>query len=140
MAIKKQHEYEIVIPSSLDQIEVVESLAEKAADVMHFNDDEKDSLAIAVTEAVNNAIIHGNKLDKNKKVHIRFAFEGKKIIVTIKDEGQGFDPESLTDPLAPENLLKESGRGIFILKSLMDEVEFSFNSSGTILKMVKSKK
>ncbi|NIR47015.1 ATP-binding protein [candidate division KSB1 bacterium] len=128
------------IPSKLDKIESVEKLAEKAADKIGFNEEEKDSLAIAVTEAVNNAIIHGNKRNAQKKVHIKFTFEEKKLVVTVKDEGKGFNPDNVRDPLAPENLLKESGRGIFILSTLMDEVKFNFNKGGTEIYMTKVKK
>ncbi|MFQ5708397.1 MAG: ATP-binding protein [bacterium] len=140
MSTSETKRFEIVIPSKLDRIESVEKLSERAADVMQFSDDEKDSLAIAVTEAVNNAIIHGNKRDASKKVFINFKFEGKKLIVIVKDEGQGFDPNDLRDPLDPQNLLKESGRGIFILKALMDEVNFEFEKGGTVIKMAKEKK
>jgi len=130
---------ELIIPSSLEQIEAVEKMAEKAADRMKFNEDEKDSLAIAVTEAVNNAILHGNKQNNQKTVTIRFLFEGKKLLVRIKDQGGGFNPEHVGDPLAPENLLKESGRGIFILSSLMDDVKYEFGQDGTEIILTKEK-
>ncbi len=140
MGARKEKALELVIPSSLEQIEAVEKLAEKAADNMKFTEDEKDSLAIAVTEAVNNAILHGNKQDQSKTVTIRFIFEGARLQVRIKDQGKGFNPEKVSDPLAPENLLKESGRGIFILSSLMDEVKYEFYEDGTeiILEKVRS--
>lgn len=137
MAEKKN--IELVIPSSLDQIEIVEKVAEKIADKMNFTEEEKDSLAIAVTEAVNNAILHGNKQDKNKKVTVTFQLEEKRLVVRIKDEGPGFNPEQVSDPLAPENLLKESGRGIFILSSLMDEIKYEFDENGTEIILVKNK-
>ncbi|MFQ5601772.1 MAG: ATP-binding protein [bacterium] len=140
MGGKKSKQLTMTILSRLEEIEQVERLAEKAADKMQFDEEEKDSLAIAVTEAVNNAIIHGNKQNKKKKVHIKFTFQKKKLIVTIKDEGEGFNPEKLSDPLAPENLLKESGRGIFILSTLMDDVKFKFNKDGTEISMFKEKK
>lgn len=135
----EKKEIELVIPSSLDQIEIVEKAAEKIADKMNFTEEEKDSLAIAVTEAVNNAILHGNKQDKNKKVTITFQLEEKRLVVRIKDEGSGFNPEHVSDPLAPENLLKESGRGIFILSSLMDEIKYEFDENGTEIILVKNK-
>ncbi|MFQ5676459.1 MAG: ATP-binding protein, partial [bacterium] len=80
------------------------------------------------------------KQDKNKKVHITFEFEPSKLTVRVRDEGMGFNPEKISDPLAPENLLKESGRGIFILSSLMDDVQFNFNSTGTEICLIKEKK
>lgn len=140
MGGKKLQNLEMKIPSMLEKIESVEQLAEKAANRMNFKEEEKDSLAIAVTEAVNNAIIHGNKEDDSKFVFIKFEFEEDRIIVSIKDQGTGFNPENISDPLAPENLLKESGRGIFILSSLMDEVNFNFAGDGTEIVMVKEKK
>lgn len=140
MPLDKNKTLEMVIPSSLEKIEDVERLAEEAADLMEFDEESKDSLAIAVTEAVNNAIIHGNKRDTNKKVIIRFVFQENRLLVIVKDEGEGFNPDQIGDPLAPENLLKESGRGIFILSSLMDDVQFNFDKDGTELRMVKEKK
>lgn len=140
MGGKKSKSFQMSIPSSLEHIESVEKLAEKAADAMKFSDEEKDSLAIAVTEAVNNAIIHGNKQNKDKTVSIGFVLEGKRLTVSIRDQGKGFDPKKLSDPLAPENLLKESGRGIFILSTLMDDVSFDFKGDGTEVTMIKEKK
>lgn len=140
MAGKTPKDFEIVIPSTLEQIEYVEAQCEKAAGKIKFSEDEKDSLAIAVTEAVNNAIIHGNKKDAKKTVTVKFEFEEKKLTVRIKDQGEGFTPENVSDPLAPENLLKESGRGIFILSSLMDDVQYEFHDDGTEIVLVKEKK
>lgn len=140
MSIKKTKDFEVIIPSRLEEIETVEKMAEKAAEKMNFSEEEKDSLAIAVTEAVNNAIIHGNKKDTKKKVRIKFDLHQHKLIVTVKDEGKGFDPNNLSDPLAPENLLKESGRGIFILTTLMDDVKFNFKKDGTEIQLIKEKR
>ena len=139
MSTAKEKNFELTIPSSLEQIEAVEELAENAADQMGFSEDERDSLAIAVTEAVNNAILHGNGQDASKKVRIKFLFQESQLTVRIKDEGVGFNPDQVSDPLAPENLLKESGRGIFILSSLMDDVRFEFHDDGTEIILVKGK-
>ncbi len=140
MGARVAKDFEVAIPSSLEEIASVERLAEKAADKMGFSEEEKDSIAIAVTEAVNNAILHGNKQDKQKQVRIKFLFEKERLTVKVKDQGEGFDPNKISDPLAPENLLKESGRGIFILSSLMDEVKFNFDQNGTEIILVKEKK
>ncbi len=83
-------------------------------------------LMLILSEAATNAIVHGNELDESKKVDIELQFGPKKITAIVKDEGQGFDPESSTDdPLAEENLLKAGGRGVFLIKKLADNVEFS---------------
>ncbi|MFQ5628471.1 MAG: ATP-binding protein, partial [bacterium] len=86
-----------------------------------------------------NAIIHGNKQDQKKKVYLNIFIDNNTLKVVVQDEGKGFNPESLPDPLDPDNLLKESGRGIFILKSLMDDVSFDFSPKGTILTLIKHK-
>ncbi len=139
MVDRRSEPLDLTIPSSLEHIEAVEKLAEQAADRMQFDEDQKDSLAIAVTEAVNNAILHGNQQDKSKRVFIKFLFEKERLVVRIRDEGPGFNPDKVSDPLAPENLLKESGRGIFILSSLMDDVKYEFGKGGTELVLVKNK-
>ncbi len=95
-------------------------------------------MAIAVTELVNNAIRHGNKERRDKIVTVALRFGGADIEASISDEGQGFNPDDLPDPLAEENLLKEIGRGIFIVKSLMDQFEYSFvPDRGATIRIVK---
>ncbi|MFC1553012.1 ATP-binding protein [candidate division KSB1 bacterium] len=131
----KRKQYSMVIPSDLNKLQDVESLAEKVADQAGLSDENKDNLAIAVTEAVNNAIIHGNNSDKNKKVSIDFQIAKNDIKVIIKDEGNGFNPKNLNNPTTPENLYKESGRGIFILRTIMKKVDFDFSSKGTVIIM-----
>ncbi len=137
MAIQDQTAYRIVIKSDLRNVARVEKVTEKIANHMHFTDEEKDSLAIAVTEIVGNAIVHGNKRDKKKKVTVDFEYKNKTIIVTIQDEGEGFDVAEIANPLEPENLLKESGRGIFIVRALMDAVEFKNTGTGTQVRLIK---
>ncbi|MDZ7263253.1 MAG: ATP-binding protein [candidate division KSB1 bacterium] len=138
MAIKDQTVYRMVIKSDLRNVARVEKVTEKIANHMHFSDEEKDSLAIAVTEIVGNAIVHGNKRDKKKKVTIDFEYKNKTIVVTIQDEGKGFDVNEIANPLEPENLLKESGRGIFIVRALMDSVEFKNTGAGTQVQLKKT--
>ncbi len=135
----KQREYNLVVASRIESVEKVEELTDKITKSMKFSEKARDSIAIAVTEAVNNAIIHGNKLDPNKSVYVDIVASEEGIKITVRDEGDGFNPDEVPNPLAPENLLKESGRGIFILKSLMDEVEYNFSKGGTEVTMVKYK-
>jgi serine/threonine-protein kinase RsbW len=125
----------VEIPSRLEELSRVEKLAQKIAKTYCVPPDKLDNLAIAITEAVGNAILHGNKLDPDKIVVIQFRMDGVYLRIDVEDQGRGFDPDSLRDPLLPENLMKESGRGVFILKSLMDDIRFSFSPNGTVVHM-----
>ncbi len=136
----KSEEIEYSIPSKLNELSKIESISVEIAQKMNFSKDLKDNLSIAVTEAVGNAIVHGNKKNTNKKVYILFKLKKNQVDVFVKDEGKGFNPDELDDPLNPKNLMKESGRGIFILKALTDDVSFSFSPSGTTVKFTLKKK
>lgn len=94
---------------------------------------------IASSEAIVNAIVHGNKQNPDKKVYVDITTDGNKIELQIKDEGEGFDVEELPDPTDESNLYKESGRGIFIIKSLLDEFTINSNSSGTVMILTMNK-
>lgn len=130
-------DYQLVIPSLLEKLTEVEEFTEKITLQHGISDDDRDNLAIAITELTNNAIMHGNKFDYEKKVTISFYFNRDEVTVYIKDQGLGFDPMAIGNPLDPENLLKESGRGIFILKSIMDDVQFQVSDHGTEVKVIK---
>ena len=140
MGIKNQNCYQMVIESDLSNVQKVEKITEKIAKYMKFSEEEQDSLAISVTEIVGNAIVHGNKKDKNKKVTVDFDYKDDTITVSIQDEGDGFNEKTIANPLEPENLLKESGRGIFIVRALMDEVDFIRSKKGTTVRLVKKTK
>lgn len=133
----KREEFELIIPSQIDQIRKVEDFTEKVALKTSLIDEERDSLAIAVTEIVNNAIIHGNKLAPEKNVTIHYTVSPHELIISIQDEGFGFDPEKLDDPCRPENLLKDCGRGVFIVRSLLDKVTFIQETIGMKVILVK---
>lgn len=117
----------IQVPSVPENIRIVESFIDNAKDKFHINDDLYGNIMIAVTESVNNAILHGNKSDAKKTVHLSLVLEEKTLRFTIQDEGTGFDYENVPDPTAPENIEKIGGRGIFLMKQLSDEVSFSEN-------------
>jgi serine/threonine-protein kinase RsbW len=93
---------------------------------------------MSVREAMVNAVLHGNAYDPKKRVTLVFEHDGKKLTITIVDEGKGLDAALLPDPLAPENLLKQSGRGIFLMRSFMDDVQIRNLKPGTEVKLTKS--
>jgi serine/threonine-protein kinase RsbW len=114
----------IQVPSISENIRMIESFIDNAKDRFHLDDDIYGNIMIAVTEAVNNAIKHGNSNDKAKNVHLSLALNDSMIKFIVKDEGPGFDYQDLPDPTAPENIEKPGGRGIFLMRHLSDEVEF----------------
>jgi len=119
------------IPSSVEYLEEIENLSCKIAGKCGFTEDDIDDISIALTEMVNNAILHGNKNDPKKKVTIHFEMTAERLSIHIHDEGTGFNPEKVRDPLEPENLLAENGRGIYLVRALMDDVEYNVSDKGT---------
>lgn len=117
----------IEVPSLSENIRIIESFIDNAKEKYRFDDDIYGNIMIAVTEAVNNAIRHGNKNDSSKNVTISLSFEDGLIKFKISDEGAGFDYHNLPDPTAPENIEKPGGRGVFLMKHLSDEVTFKDN-------------
>lgn len=111
-------------PSNYKSLDHLESFVSKAADAGGLNQDQADALMLAASEAMTNAIKHGNKLDENKKVTLSYKVENNQFFFIVEDEGDGFSAEELPDPLNPENLLKDSGRGVFLMKSCCDNVMF----------------
>ena len=123
----------IEIPSLRENIRMIESFIDNAKEKYHLDDDIYGNIMIAVTESVNNAIMHGNQSDKSKSVFLSLNLEEKLIKFTVRDEGEGFDYQNLPDPTAPENIDKPGGRGIFLMKNLCDEVQFNDNGSSIVL-------
>jgi serine/threonine-protein kinase RsbW len=117
----------IQIPSLSENIRMIESFIDNAKEKFHLDDDIYGNIMIAVTEAVNNAIKHGNQSDATKNVSLSLNLEDTLIKFQIEDEGKGFDFHTLPDPTSPENLEKPGGRGIFLMKHLSDEVKFKDN-------------
>ena len=116
-------------PSLDENIRIVESFIDNAKEKFNLDDDIYGNIMVAVTESVNNAIRHGNKSDKKKNVHLSLSLNDSLIRFVIKDEGIGFDYHNLPDPTSPENIDKPSGRGIFLMKHLSDEVTFKHEGS-----------
>jgi serine/threonine-protein kinase RsbW len=117
----------IQVPSLMENIRMIESFIDNAKEKFELDDDIYGNIMIAVTEAVNNAIKHGNSGNKSKNVYLTLFLQDSLIKFIGKDEGSGFNFEMLPDPTAPENLEKPGGRGIFLMKHLSDEVEFKEN-------------
>ena len=117
----------IQIPSIVENIRMIESFIDNAKERFHLDEDLYGNIMIAVTEAVNNAIKHGNSNNPSKNVSLSLTLNENLLRFVIKDEGTGFEYNNLPDPTAPENLEKPGGRGIFLMKHLSDEVEFMEN-------------
>jgi anti-sigma regulatory factor (Ser/Thr protein kinase) len=124
------HVHELIISSDLDNLKKVEKFCQKICHTVGFSDEQCDNMAIALTELAINAIMHGNKEDKRKKVTIHSVFKDDRIEVSISDEGGGFDPDKLPNPTNPQNIWKEHGRGIFLVQNLIDEVIFQKTGEG----------
>jgi len=125
----------IVISGKDSSVRAAEHKLKSILDKLHLTDSQEHNLLVAASEAVNNALEHGNKNDPTKKVFLDIVYKDRKVTLEVQDEGGGFNPASLPNPLLPENLLKPSGRGIHIMKSLMDSVSFNFTPRGTTITM-----
>lgn len=123
----------VELHSNPDSISVVERMIEEVRDKYNVSEDMYGNMLVAITEAVTNAIYHGNKSDPSKKVSVAILHNPHSITFTITDQGKGFDFYNLDDPTAPENLEKECGRGIFLMKHLADQLIFSEN--GRVVEM-----
>ncbi|MEW6703103.1 MAG: ATP-binding protein [Bacteroidota bacterium] len=123
--------YEREIASDPELLPELEEFIIEIAHRANLSKDKLNSLALSFSEAASNSIVHGNKLDKNKKVKITVKVDDKKMIVIIKDEGRGFNINTVPDPTKPENILKDSGRGIHIMRSFLDDLRYNFTPTGT---------
>ena len=125
------------LDSTLETVDSAEQTASRLAVESGFDEEEVMRIAMAVREAAVNAVLHGNAYDPDKKVKLDFERTSNDLVITIKDQGRGLDMEKVPDPLAPENLLKTSGRGIFLIRSFMDEVQIRPSQTGTEIKLIK---
>jgi serine/threonine-protein kinase RsbW len=125
----------MVCQSNPKEIGCIEAFLQKINKKLDMDEGTMYRLLVSCTEAVNNAMIHGNKSDPNKRVTIRCIVENQSLTIRVKDEGKGFDPEGLQDPREEENLLKENGRGVFLIRSLMDSISVKRLKSGSVVEM-----
>lgn len=117
--------------SDPDNLVEVEKFISDVAEECNLDDEIRSNLSLSLSEAASNAMVHGNKLDPKKYVDITITVNDNKIELIIKDEGNGFDPTTVPDPTEPENLLKDSGRGIHIMKTFLENLRYNFTDSGT---------
>ncbi len=127
----------LTLASTLETVDRVEQEAESFATRFGFNEDDVSNIAMAVREAAVNAVIHGNAYNRDKQVKADFEATDADLVIRIADEGSGFNEESIPDPLSPENILRGSGRGVFLMRAFMDEVHFRQLSPGTELTLIK---
>jgi serine/threonine-protein kinase RsbW len=126
------------IGSHFEDIELVDLVAAAALTHLGFEEEAADKVCLAIREALANAIQHGNRLEPHRIAQVALAIGEEHLDIEIKDEGGGFDPENVPDPLAAENLLKPTGRGIFLMRRLVDAVDFEFDDNGaTVVRLRK---
>jgi serine/threonine-protein kinase RsbW len=133
----KGYTISITVPSNVHMLGVIDKVVEGLSDHLDLNHEERNALAISVIEAGTNAIQHGNNYDATKPVDLRFRIIPGRISVTVKDTGSGFDIAKVEEDLASADLLRCRGRGILIMRELMDEVDFAFGKRGTKVTLAK---
>jgi len=128
------------LESTLSSVDRAEELVLEEANKLGFDEDEAHQIGMAVRECTVNAVVHGNRYSKNKQVHLEIERLPKALVVTIGDEGEGFNVDSIPDPLSPDNLLKQSGRGLLLIRAFMDEFDLHPRpGGGTEVRLVKNK-
>lgn len=128
----------IAVPSNQEYLADVDIFLEATLRGFGAEESVVADIAISVSELVNNAILHGNQSADSKIVTVRIVRKGSSVTITVTDQGTGFNPDDIADPLADENLLQEVGRGLFIVRSLMDEVDVQPSSHGTTIAITKA--
>ena len=129
---------EKVLDSTLESVDSAEEAVLRAAQQIGFDEDDMHKIGMSVRESMVNAVVHGNRYNARKKVWLSIAQTPQRLEVVIGDEGEGFNMDTLPDPLAEENLLRHSGRGLLLIQAFMDEFQIRLrNPKGTEVKMVK---
>ena len=129
-----------MLDSNLESVDHAEQTVLREAEVLGFDEDDLHRIGISVRECMVNAVVHGNRYNSRKKVHLKVERTADRLTIVVRDEGDGFDPAAVPDPLDAENLLRGSGRGVMLMQSFMDEFQISQGQPrGTEVKMVKYK-
>ena len=124
---------EISFASKMENVNIIEKIVDELSAQYNFGTEIYGNILVSSVEAVNNAIIHGNKLDESKSVHVKIEIEGDMLSIKVRDEGPGFDYNNIADPTLPENIEKPHGRGLFLIRHLADET--IFYNQGTELEL-----
>jgi serine/threonine-protein kinase RsbW len=129
----------LVLDSTLDSVDIAERAALDLARESGFGEEDLDRIGMSVRECTVNAVVHGNRYNAHKKVRLSLSRTPQRFTVRIADQGEGFNPDALPDPLAGDNLLRHSGRGIFLMKAFMDDLQVrSLEPAGTEVTLVKN--
>lgn len=132
-------EVELSIQSRVENLELVQAVLEETMSRLQIGQRVSYEVGMAVREAVANAIEHGNRSIPEKRVEVALDHRPKELVVRVRDQGDGFDPDQVSNPLAPANLLRPSGRGLLFMKEFMDEIDYTFGSNGgTVVTLRKS--
>ena len=125
-------------PSTLESVDQAEAQILKAAEEAGMDEETRDGISMAVRECLVNAVVHGNRYNRNKTVHVGVTFEDARFTIKIRDQGEGFERTDVPDPLHEENILRHSGRGLFLMEAYMDELKVQkLDPSGTEVTLVK---
>ena len=127
----------LTLASSLDSVDTLEHTAQECSTRAGFDEDSVSNIGMAVREAAVNAVLHGNAYDRTRPLLASFETTADDLVIRIADQGPGLDPDRLPDPLAAENILRGSGRGIFLIRAFMDEVHFRQLRPGTEITLIK---
>lgn len=131
---------ELALPSRIEAIDEAASAATEFAKRSGLGEDAAHGIEMAVREAVTNAVLHGNRRDEAKSIEVGFKSLPGAIEITVRDQGEGFDSESVPDPTDPQNIMKTSGRGILFMRTFMDDVQWSRHpEGGTVVRMTKQR-
>ena len=126
--------------STLESVDTAESAIFTAGEQEGYDEDDLHKIGMAVRECMVNAVVHGNRYSEKKRVHVSLTSDRSSLTVRISDQGEGFEPSDVPDPLAEENLLRHSGRGVFLIRAFMDEVHFrKLSPFGTEVTLIKKK-
>ena len=129
--------YDLTIQSNMQEMERVIDFTEDIMSKTLLNETDKGNFTLCVSEILDNAMTHGNKAEPLKNIWLRFEISDKEVRASVRDEGAGFEPAQVEDPRLPNNLEKDSGRGMFIVETLMDDIQYDFQQTGTEVTIVK---